>query len=515
MNEGRTKNTIRNTTFSTIYKLSESILAFFLRSLFIKYLGTTYLGLSGLFTNILTVLSLMDLGLGSAIAFSLYKPIAEDDRTTINALTGLYKRVYTIIGVAIAVIGVSLTSFLPYLVKLPKDVPEINLIYWLCVANTSISYFYAYRRTLFYANQRSDIIYKNDLVFKVIRFATLLIVLFLFKNYILYLAFETLITFASNLALSLNARKKFRYLEVSGTRKLEKSETSNIVKYMSAGIFNKVGLTVVSSTDNILISSFISTILVGLYSNYLMVIENINLLIYLMFSGVTASVGNFAVSKSSEESCKLFKKLNLLNWIAVFVCSVGIYTLVNPFIMLWLGKDFLLDEGTVAVLSLNFYIAAMQNCTSNFMSSIGKLYYQNRYRALVESLVNLVVSILLVKFTPLGITGVFLGTTVCFLCGRIWMDAYILYKHWFKVSFVLYMLTYVIRMSITVATAFGCMFLSNLIFAGFGLSILSWIVCGLICVAISTAIILVLYSKSEEFTYVAQIVKKLIFKRAA
>ena len=187
MEESRTKKSIRNTLFSISYKLFDTILAFLLRTVFIRCLSISYLGLNSLFANILTVLSLMELGVGGSIVFALYKPLAEGDQEKVASLMGLYKKVYNTIGVLVIIVGVSLTPFLQYIIKLPDNIDGIYIIYWLTIFNTSITYFLSYRRSLLLADQRSDINSKNLILFRVIRFILLSICLICTKNYILYL----------------------------------------------------------------------------------------------------------------------------------------------------------------------------------------------------------------------------------------------------------------------------------------------------------------------------------------
>lgn len=509
MGDGRTKKTLRNTFFSLLYKLSDVVLAFVLRTIFIYTLGISYLGLSGLFTNILTVLSLMELGVGSAIVFSLYKPLATGDYAKVASLMQLYKRTYNIIGVLVCLIGFLLTPFLEYIIKLPNDVSNLNIIYWLTIANTGVSYFLAYRRSLLMADQRSDINSKNLILFRIIRFVVLSIALIVTHNFIIYLALDVLTTLVSNIHITYVIKKFYTFLEGVKPEPLDKEEKRNIIKYMASAIFSKIGQTVVNSTDNIIISAFISTIFVGIYSNYNMVIAGFDTLIYLLFSNITASVGNYAVTEGKDESETLFKKINLANYILVFCVTVCIYSLLTPFVSLWVGQNYILDDLTVSVIVFNFYLTANQNCVSNFMGAVGELYYINRYRSMIEATVNLVVSILLVKFTNLGITGVFLGTTVCFLCGRIWMDARTLYKHWFKKPFMAYIKTYVFRLGLFIITSIVCKYIVNQIYAMIELNIFTWIMTGVVCLMISVFVLAGIYGKTEEFQYYIGIIKNM------
>lgn len=510
LERGRTEKSISNIIFSLLYKLSDVIFAFLLRSIFIYTLGIEYVGITGLFTNVLTVLSLMELGVGSSIVFSLYKPLSEKDHSTINALMLLYKNIYNVLGIVIAVIGFCLTPFLEYIINLPQKIENINIIYWLTIANTSMSYFFAYKRSLLIADQRTDINMRNSIIFRVSRFFVLSLVLLLSRNFILYLIMDIINTFASNIAINIKSKKIYPYLNSNNARAINKTERNSIIKYMGAGIFSRIGQTVVTSTDNIIISAFVGTIFVGMYSNYYIVIAGLDTLLYMVFSSVTASVGNYSALKSDGEVLSLFKKLNFVNFAIAYSITICMNSLITPFIILWIGNDFVLSKLTVAIICLNFYLTANQNCVSNFMSADGNLFYINRYRALIEAVINLIVSIVLVRIIKLGVVGVFLGTTVCFFAGRVWQDARVLYKYRFKISFKGYMVQWIKRLFLTVFIGLICWIITNLLFHLVGYSWLSWILCAVVSLIVSGLSIIIIYRKTNEYKYIIELITTII-----
>ena len=510
MHESRTQKSIRNTIFSVTYKLFDTVLAFMLRTVFIRCLSVSYLGLNSLFANILTVLSLMELGVGGSIVFALYKPLAEKDSAKVAALMGLYKKVYNTVGILVLIVGISLTPVLHHIVNLPESIDFIYLIYWLTVINTSITYFLSYKRSLLLADQRSDINSKNLIFFRVIRFILLTICLIVTKNYIVYLIVDIIVTFCSNLHITYIVNKSYKSIFNIKDKTLNNVEKRNILKFMYSGIISKIGQTVVNSTDNILISSFISTVLVGVYANYSMITMNIQVMIYLLFNSLTASIGNFAVQKNGEEAEGLFKKVFFANFVIVYIITICLYCLLSPFVIVWVGKKFLLDNITVVVIIINFYFAVMQYACENFMGAVGELFYINRYRSLVEAIVNLLVSIILVKFTNLGITGVFLGTTACFICGRIWMDAKTLYKYWFKVSFKQYIKIYFEKIILTVVTGILIKEFTNLYFSFFGINVYTWLIAAISIVVILIILIIILFRNKIEFQYYKELIKKIV-----
>ena len=511
--EGRTKKVARNTLFSFLFKASDLIFAFALRTVFIHTLGKTYLGISGLFTNILTVLSLMELGVGGAIVFSLYEPLARKDNAKVAALMQLYERVYTAIGLLVCGIGFCLTPFLQYIVNLSTNIDHLYVIYWLCIANTAISYFLAYRRSLLIADQRSDLDFMNQILFRIIRFVVLSVSLLLFKNYIVYLALDIMNTLCSNIHITYLVKKNYSDIEHCPIDPLNSEEKRKILRYMSSGIFTKFGQTIVNSTDNIIISAFIGTALVGVYSNYYMIVSSLDVAIYLLFSGMTASIGNYAVQSSDTASETLFKRITFFNYIATIVCTVCLFSLINPFVLMWAGEDYLLSDMTVLVITLNFYISTLQKSIECFLGARGELFYINRFRSLIEGVVNLVVSIILVKYASLGITGVFLGTTACFLVGRVWMDAHTLYKHWFHLSFGKYLGRYIEQFGITCVLAVIGKMITLFFFEKIGIGVVSWMLSGIVLLLMTSSFLWLFYHRTDEYRYLANMVKRKLRER--
>ena len=511
-NKSRLKRSFANSSFSLLYKGIDAIMGFVLRTIFINTLGKTYLGLSGLFANILTVLSLIELGIGGAIVYALYEPLAQDNKPKIAALMQLYKKAYTIIGVLVSAIGLCLTPLLKYVLNLPQNVDGIYIIYWLTIANTAVTYFFSYKRSLLLADQRSDINSKNLILYRFTRFFILIATMYLTKNYFLYLLLDFINSLASNIHVSILVNKRYDYLKTEMTIPIERVEKRNIIKYISSGILFKMGQTVVNSTDNILISAFLGTILIALYSNYGMIIGNLEVIIYLVFNGITASIGNYVVCSDEEKAESLFKKVFFANFCVSFISSVCLLGLLSPFIQLWAGTDYLLSNETVLVLIINYYIVTLQKTCDCFMSAVGEMFYKNRYRGLVEAIVNLSISLFLVKCTNLGITGVFLGTTACFLVGRVWMDPNILYKCWFHGDYKKYMLYYMWLFVLTAVSGFVGSIISSQVFYHLGVSIVSWILVAALLLLFSFTVIVVVFHKMEEYKYFIRLLKAFLVR---
>lgn len=504
----RTSKAIRNTVYSLGNKVIEVILAFVSRTVFIWTLGVSYLGINGLFNNILIMLSLMELGVGSALVFSMYKPLVERDNEKLSSLLSMYANMYRIIGISIAVMGVCLTPFLPHLIKLDSDIPHLNIIYWLTLGNTVSSYFFGYKRSLLEADQKSYLNTKNNFIFTLIKHIFQIIILLLTKNFLLYLGIGIGTNILSNISISLKVNKMYPLINIRKALPLDKDTKIDIYKRMGAGMMHKIGNIVITGTDNILISVFISTTLVGIYSNYLMLTNTIYTTFGVAFSAIGASIGNLSVTENNEKSEKVFYSLFLINyWIYCF-CSVCLWSLVNPLITMWLGKDYLLSSVTVAILILNFYISGMRHTVVSFVNASG-LYYNSRFKPIVEAAINLIVSFVALKHW--GITGVFFGTLVSYILCSVWVEPFILYKHWFKQSVKKHLVIYYLYFALMVTIAILTKGINSLI--NTPNIVLNFVISGVLCLLIPNVILFLIFRRTNEFNYLMNFKKKKTIKQ--
>lgn len=491
----RSTKSIRNLITAFIGQGFGLIISFIARIIFIKFLGSEYLGLNGLFTNILTVLSLAELGVGEAITFSLYKPLADKDEYRCKMLMQLYKKIYTIIGIVILVLGVSITPLLPFLINDLPDMSNINLIYILFVINTSLSYFFSYKRNLIIADQNRYIttIYRYGFYF--ILNIIQIIYLIIRKDYIGFLILQVLNTLIENIFVSKKADKMYPYLKDKESVPLDKDVKKSIIKNTKAMMMHKIGGVVVNSTDNILLSSFVNLVAVGLYSNYYLITNALNTIFGQVFSSLTASVGNLCASTNQEKQYQVFKNINFINfWIYCF-SSVCLICLFNPFIEIWVGKEYLFSLDIVFILVINYYITGMRKSVLTFREAAG-LFYKDRWKAVVEALVNLVVSILLAL--KLGTLGVFLGTFISSITVCVWVEPYVLYKYGFKKKLRLYFHEYFKYLTTTIFIALITYGLCSIISGNIYLTFM--IKCS-ISLIIPNLLIILLFHNNNEFKY--------------
>ena len=500
----RTENSIINSAMSIVTQVLTVVLNFAVKTVFIKMLNDEYLGVNGLFTNIITMLSLADLGIGIAIPYSLYKPLAKKDEHKINVLMNFYKKVYTIIGIAVLLIGLSLTPFLGLIIKdIPKNVPHLSLIYILFVIHSASSYFFVYKKFLIDSDQKGYITSRIIFTFSTLLSIIQIILLVPTKNYILFLLSSIILVIIQNIYISSKANKLYPFIKNKTDEKLEKEDMEGIKKNVSSLFIYKVGTVIMNGTDNIIISKFIGLIIVGFYSNYVLIINSITTVLNQIFNAITSSIGNLVVTTNKKRSKEVYDNLNFANFWLYALFGVCIIVLINPFINIWIGKKYVMGFSIVFLLVLNFYVLGMQSVTNSFRNAYG-LFWIAKYRPIIMVIINIVISVVLVQF--IGIEGVLIGTLISRLVTTAWLDPYIVHKYGFEISPKSYYIDYLKYLVIFIAIStilnyFVSMIAINNIFILILIAIL---------VVISVNVILVLlFFKTSEFNYFYDKIKKI------
>lgn len=492
--ESRTKNSIRNSSFSIITQVLTVIMDFVVKTIFIAVLGSEYLGINGLFSNIITLLSLADLGIGVAIPYSLYKPLAEKNTKKIQGLMNFYRKIYNIIGIIVIVIGLSLTPFLPYIIKDMPDIEGIYLIYAMFVVHSALSYFFVYKKFLIESDQKGYIVSKITFTCSVLLNIVRVTLLLLTKNFILYLFCSIVFVLIQNFWYSYKANKLYPYIKERNNETISDEDKLEITTNVKALLIYKIGSVVTNGTDNIVISKWIGLVAVGIYSNYILIVNSLNNVLMQLFNAITASIGNLVVT-NNERSKAIYEKLNFFNFYIYSLCSICLFILVNPFMYIWLGNDYVLSLSVSFLLAINFYITGMQAVTNSFRSAYG-LFYKARFRPIAMVIINIIVSIILVK--PLGIAGVLIGTIVSRLLTVSWLDPYVVYKYGFKDNVTTYYKTYIYYFIIFILSS-GLLYLFSTLFNMH--NIIFWIFTAISIFIIYNIIIYILFRKKEEFNY--------------
>ena len=412
-------------------QIVEMILRIVNRTIFIKCLSTEYLGVNSLFSEIITMLSLAELGIGSAISFALYQPLREDDKPKISALMQLYKKAYTYIGIAIGLVGLLLIPFLDKIVKDPGVLKgQVAFIYLFFLFNTVQSYFLTYKSTLLVADQKNFIVRGAKELFAIARTAIQIPVLIFTKNFYLYLAIESIMLFVNNFVVLKYVDKKYAYINDKRSRgSLDKATKSSIWTNIRALFLVKVSALLVNSTDNTIISIIGGIKEVGFYSNYSLLLNTATVLINQIFGNISSSVGNLNAEGDLNKSYRVFKAIHMANFWLYSWLSVGFIVMANPVIELWIGREYQLPYHVVIIVALNAYIIGLQNAVWVFKDTFG-LFRFGKYMSLVTATLNIALSFGLGKLW--GLFGVLAASAICRLLTGVWYDPYALYKHGFK-----------------------------------------------------------------------------------
>lgn len=402
----RAKKVAINGLWGVIYRVVVILLGFVGRTVFIRYLSTEYLGISGLFSNILTLLSLSELGFSTAISFHLYRLLDCNDQEKITGIMNFYKKAYRVIAMIVLAIGLVILPFLKFIIKdTVFSLEYVSLVYVIYLIKTVSSYMFSYNFTIATAGQNGYILTQIDVVTHIITSFTNILILVLFHNYIIYLVTEIVIGIFGNVIKTMRVRKEYPY--ITGKQKIDselKKRLWSDVKNIFAG---KVSTVIVTSTDNILISALINVKTVGLYSNYSMLIAYVQNILTQFTSATQASLGDMLNSESKEYGYLVLKRLTVILYFVTSFCAVCLFVLLNPFIKLWIGSEYLLDWVVVALCVLSFYIQIVK---TPLWFSIGGIGYfkDDRNIAVCGALTNLVVSVLATYFW--GLPGIFFGT---------------------------------------------------------------------------------------------------------
>jgi O-antigen/teichoic acid export membrane protein len=500
----RTANSIRNTSFSIIAYIIGIIFNAVVRVIFVRVLSVEYLGINGLFTNVLTFLSLAELGMGNAIVFSLYKPLAHGESEKIEQLMIFFRKVYGIIAAAVAGIGLILLPFIPFLIKGYPNIDEsIYLLYSLYLFNSVASYFFVYKRSLLVADQKQYIVSIVNGAYYIILSLFQITILILTKSFLVYLIIQIIFTIVQNLIIAKISDKKYS-INYKSNAQLSSGEKSLIFKNVRALFFYRFSGIVVSATDNLVISAIFGLTFVGLYSNYYLIIHAAYSLISQALAALTASIGNLNVKGDTEKKILVYNTVNFIGVWIFGLASLIFFIILNPIIELWLGVEYLIEKDIVFVLIINFFLMGLLNTFRIFRNAFG-LFVQGQIRPILTAIINLASSIILAHY--IGIIGVFIGTAISFISINIWFDPYITYKHILKRRVSLFYLKLVLYIFVI-----GLAFLTSYWLCKFIIInslILNIAVKFIICFIIGNLLFLLPFHRTAEFKYLVLILKNI------
>lgn len=424
----RTKNSMRNVFYGMSYKMLSIIMPFAVRTVFIKTLGVEFLGLNSLFTSILTVLNLTELGFSSAVVFCMYKPIAEDNTEEINALLALYKRVYFYIGLIVSLLGLSLIPILPYLVNgsYPDSI-NVVLVYLAYLVNTVISYFlFAYLGSLITAFQRDDIISKINIIVTTLMYLSQIVILVSVKNYYVYICVMPLFTVINNIWTAIISKKMFPQYKPVG--KISDKSKKEIKEKVSGLIIFKICYVSRNAFDSIFISMFLGLADTAIYNNYYYIMNAVVGITNVLTTSVLAGAGNSVASDSVEKNYSDMNKMNFIYmWIAGWftACMLCLY---QNFMQIWVGKELMYPFGVVVLLCIYFYVLKMGDVRYIYEQAKG-LWWEYRYRSIAEAVGNIFLNYLLGRL--FGIYGIIIATILTLFLINYFYGAKVIFRSYF------------------------------------------------------------------------------------
>lgn len=504
MSQGsRTSNSIKNIRFGLINKLVTMLLSFVSRRLFLEYIGIELLGVNGLFAEVLGVLSLADLGFGTAMTYSFYKPVAENDEDKIAALITFYRKVYNTIAFAVAVIGIALIPFMDLIVKTDAEIPHLVIYYLVFLTNTVVSYLFAYKASVITASQKEYLVSKYQVWINITKTILEMVIVFITHNYLMYICVSIVATVASNLLISRKATQL--YPVIKEKRELPKEEKKKIFENLGSVFLYKLAATLLNSTDNTLISVICGTVFVGFYANYKTITTSINAIITIVFSSLTASIGNLIVTAEERSRLKVFKCMQMVSFFLATYSVTCMYHLIHEFMtLIWLKTDkYLLDEFTLLAILANLYLGVTLQPLWSYREATG-LYKKTRYVMVITAVINLVLSIALGM--TWGISGIIWATFIAKVVTYVWYEPKLLFKEYFNASAVIYFKEHIQNIVLMVL----CIGITSFVLEKIeGSSIMLWLVKAVICTVIVGVIYLLRYCKAEEFaTIKGKFVKK-------
>ncbi len=496
---GRVKSATRNIAFGYVGQIATALMSFILRTVFIMHLNEDLLGINSTYGNILSLLNMAELGIGTALNFSLYGPVARGEKEKIKSYMQLYRKAYFIIACVVAAVGLLLTPFLQYFkLRSPENttVRELTIYYLIFLFNTVSSYFVAYKYSLINAEQKNYIQTNIITITKVIVVFLQIIVVIVTKNFLLYLLTDAVVQLIQKVFVSKFLDKMYPFLKEKNVEKLSKEESDEVWKKTKALVFHKVGDVARLQTDALIISTFVEVAMAGVVDNYNMVISTVSNFVNIIFNSVISSFGNLIATESREKQFSMFKVYRFFaSWIYGFSC-VGFMVLLTPLIRIWLGDHWILTSAAVYCILIDYYFKGDRIVLSNYKTAAG-VFEPDKYLALIQGAVNLVISIVLVQ-TPLGITGIYIGTIVSGLIAN-FTKPVIIYRECFDMKAGSYFVDTAKYLASLVFVLVVSQLISIKVLAN--LNILTFIFMAIIITVLFNGVYFILYGRSEEFKY--------------
>lgn len=491
--QSREYNSIRNFAVGTLNQVLILFLSLISKSIFIHILGTVFMGVNGLFSNIFKLLSFAEFGIGSVMVYSLYDPINREDKNQISIVYHLFRKIYMAFSLITLAIGIALLPLLPLVINVGQSVSNISTYYILYLMAVIISNIYMYKSHIILADQKKYILSIYGLVFESTAILLQIIFLFKTKSYGIYLIVIICKNLLFGLMTSYKVDKLYPFLK-------EKIQIKQMSKEEKVGIYQKIidvfgyrfARVFITGTDNILISIIVGTIWVGYYSNYDLIIMGVLSLVTTFYSAISASVGNLIAKEEIKDQYNIFETIQILNmWIVGFT-TTSLYILFQDFITLWLGGEYILDFKIVVLIVINYYLVCNRKAITIFREASG-MFNKIKYTMFLAAIINIVLSVILGYL--IGLYGILLGTTITTISTYYWYEAKLLMKDKFSTSIMPFVKN---QIETLFYTCLSILITSVFVMAIKGITILSFIIKIFICIIVPNLFyVLVLYRKDR------------------
>ncbi|GAA0178403.1 oligosaccharide flippase family protein [Clostridium sediminicola] len=501
--ESREVNSIRNFIVGVISQVFFLFLNLVAKTVFIKILGTEFLGINGLFTNIFLLLSFAEFGIGSVMVYSLYEPITKHDTNKITSIYQYFKKIYMIMSIIITIIGVGIIPMLKFIVNTQEEVPFLALYYILFLISLVISNMYIYKSHLIIADQKKYIIWLYEFIFDGLALILQIIFLLLTGDYILYLIIVLVKKIIFNFSVARKVKRLYPFVDSKETyKKISIKEKKKILNKINDVFVYKLARALLTGTDNILISILVGTVWVGYYSNYDLIIVGVLSLVTTFYSAISASVGNLIVKENIENQFKIFNITMVINfWITGFTTTC-LYVLFQDFITLWIGSEYLLHWNIVIVIVFNYYLVCTRNSIKIFREAAG-MFEKVKHVMSIAALINIILSILMGK--TFGVIGILLATSITTLSTYYWYEAKLLMESKFGCSVKVYFKSQIEGLFLTIISAFItsiCVSMINEVTIG------TLIIKGCICLVIPNIFYFIVLKRKEEIQMVFTMISR-------
>jgi O-antigen/teichoic acid export membrane protein len=475
--ENRSKKSIRNIISGIGGKIFVLVFAFIARTSFVRILGADFNGINGLFTNILSVLCLADLGIDNVLNYALYDALKDGNRQKLCKIINSFKRVYNLIAIAILVMGLVIMIFFRWIINSPISMQTVVICYFLYLTNTVASYLFVYRTTIISADQNQYVVNLYSTIGRVVMYVVQIIYLQFFRDIYGYLVIQIVATIIQNILLNIYTSRHYEFL-TTDRKSVDKLSDLNLSKDIKATFVYKFSSLLINNTDNIIISTILGTTLVGYYSNYFMLIQYVEGFIYTIGTGLVASIGNLNAENDSNRSYRLFTNLNFIYGVLACFVTCCFMTCVQDFILIWLGKSYVLNNNILIAMVVLYYLNISVSPIWMFRETMG-IFQQVKYIMLFAAVLNIIFSIF--AGFVWGLVGIIGATSVSKLLTQFWYEPKVLYKVKFNKNVSLYFLEQGKNLICTVLAVILSVFVcKRIVFGGILHLLLNVLVCGLI-----------------------------------